>query len=491
MIEFGISQGLAYRHNFQDDIRNVHENEMLDRQARIDAEAKAKLIGDKFKFGKAFDTYNDTQLKKFSEEKLKQIGKFVDENRDFEINPAKYAVFNSLTDELTNNPIIQESARVEQHRQEMLQYLQKNPDMADSPRMRQQIDAYHTYAKMGTADPASLERKEWMFMPPTPYADIAKEGLQMGNAFGDFDRVPVNGWGHGAYKEVPKANALDATANSFYMQHKDQIDEEYRKKGFKTQFDYAKALITPGIKGRFDPGDLDYALKLEKLALDKKQAEASKQEGPSQQSAYQLDVLNRNVGSIPPDAAREMFSDQPAKMVALDRSGNQIQFNYRPVVWSDKFVTLSPEAAAKIGFTTNKPLKMMKGTVTIPYEEAKAKGIVSSGGFLWAHGTKDEGTDDVDNKYTGIARVRKDAKDKLVVDIDSYHPFDAQTYGLQGLYEKHVQTSKNVAPVGEQYENMTIIGRANSPSGRPIVKTSDGKLIYTDTNEEADPNNIQ
>ena len=73
ILEYGTTSGLAYRHNFQQDIQNLHYNEQLDKQAQDRASARVKEMADMMQVGSTFGSYNVSQLKDFTQKKIAQL----------------------------------------------------------------------------------------------------------------------------------------------------------------------------------------------------------------------------------------------------------------------------------------------------------------------------------------------------------------------------------------------------------------------------------
>lgn len=103
-LDYGTSEGLAYRHNFQQDIANRHANEQLDRQANIDAQSNAQLMGSLFKKSNLIDdSYYGGKLKDFSEGIIKDMGTYMSQHSLWKTNPMEYAHVSDMHDSLVDN----------------------------------------------------------------------------------------------------------------------------------------------------------------------------------------------------------------------------------------------------------------------------------------------------------------------------------------------------------------------------------------------------
>jgi len=91
-IDFGLRQGLGVRIDTSKDIDNLHKNELLDRQNRIDAETKTKLFSDDLKFGKAANAWDHTVLKKLTGETITELGNYMTANPNWDRDPLQRGV---------------------------------------------------------------------------------------------------------------------------------------------------------------------------------------------------------------------------------------------------------------------------------------------------------------------------------------------------------------------------------------------------------------
>lgn len=211
-MEFGATAGLAYRHNWQAVIQQQQQNELLDRQAELDAKNQAMMLGDKLKFAHASNAWDNRLLKEFSEQRVKEIGEFTIKNRDFQTNPMKWAEFNRMTDELQNNDIVYRSLRIQDNHRALIDYLQKNPGAENDPDIQKQLEEYNNYVNFGSVDGVTGGGKEFVFRSPDAQFDAQKAIAETFINLKGKTTYDPKGVGIGATKTQVDQAALQSTA---------------------------------------------------------------------------------------------------------------------------------------------------------------------------------------------------------------------------------------------------------------------------------------
>lgn len=149
LIEFGGAEGLAQASpDYQQKTENLFRQETLNRQARQDAENRAKLFGDMFQFGEATDNYNKQKLNEFTTQQLGGIGKFVTDNGGYSaisMNPGLMGQFKSMTHKLLDNDYVKNSMAGTQEYTDMVKFMHDNPGSHEMPEFQD------TLAKNGRA----------------------------------------------------------------------------------------------------------------------------------------------------------------------------------------------------------------------------------------------------------------------------------------------------------------------------------------------------
>lgn len=169
-LSYGQASGLAYRHNFQQDIANRHNNEMLDRQAQHDAETKAMMLGDMFQTTSANNAYDNAQIKDFSHKKIAEIGNFINENPDYQTNPMKWGHLKELQTSLLDNQFVKDGIANDKEYATMMDWVSKNPGSEQDPDIQKQLGKWNEYQKTGMIDG---QKQRFMFFDPTKDSDIS------------------------------------------------------------------------------------------------------------------------------------------------------------------------------------------------------------------------------------------------------------------------------------------------------------------------------
>ncbi len=215
-LNIGTMQGLSFENDWDAQIKTEQNNELLDQQARITAENKAQLLGDKFKMAHLHNAYDNVEYKKFAEQRVKDVGAWLMQNRDFQRNPTKWAYFSQQTDELLNNDIVDRSMRYETNKAALQKFIAENPDAMNEAEIQQQLKESENYNKFGSVDGTPGGGQEYIFRSPDlkfdPNEVIANTFSQLKQQERQAKRGETVGIG-GLVKEVPVENQL-ATANA-------------------------------------------------------------------------------------------------------------------------------------------------------------------------------------------------------------------------------------------------------------------------------------
>lgn len=465
----GLTTGAAYKHNFQSDIENLHKNELLDMKARQDAEAKAQLLGDKLKLGTVYDNYNGRKLKEFATQKFKELGAWVDQNPDYQVNPLKWAQFNSMTTELQDNDYTRNSAKAKMNYDAMLDFINKNPNMLNNKRLKENLDKWNRYKETGNASLDGSTQEEFTFVPPTPYVDLNKNAAEIGKFFEGKTKQMLPGLGLGAYEETIDPDEMNEVATSFYNTHKEQIDDETQG---GNGLEYAKNLIRKFVKLDFNQGDYNALMKQEELKIQayvaKMKAEAEAKGEEAKISSYDLDIVQRPAGTVPVDYIKEAVSSGAKATVLSKQGGAMVTADY-PVDYNGEFFTVDAKTAINryniAPYYTKQSkgvIKLLKGKIKIPVENAEEMGIIDPDFFFADYG-RDDIAPDFKNYATKIQSP--DGEDKDYVSVDVVVPFDWTSSGNANLYNKYNTVSSNVPGTKPVQGQATLIKTVEDEKG--------------------------
>lgn len=442
-LDFGLSSGLAYKHNFQQDIANEQNLQQLDRQARIDAENKAKLFADEFKFGEATTDYNKQKLKEYSESVIKDIGKFINDNPDYRTNPMKYAQYRQKTQSLLNNDWTKNDMNFQGMQKEYAKHLAQHPEDVDRPEIIRMADQIKNYKATGDIYGKQGENNQFEFSPPKPYVDLNSEAQKDMNGFASFEYRKARPdesslLGNDAVFQKPKEKELNAKTAAYYDRHKEQLDNQATKAGFNNGQEYAKSLTSAQVPEKYITPPRDYVSEQEQILKLK-----AKYKGQESKSAdpFQADVVNKKYGSVNPEVMQGALGPRvPKAYIAFqDLSKPAIELRGIKFVNNGNFDT--KDEKYPIEQLRNK--KVVTGEVDMPLEWALGQGILAPDVKL---DEVEEGKGDISPEHYSIANVVniKDLKgeDHKMVRMHAYTSVDPNNLSAKMGYNKKAEPSK-------------------------------------------------
>lgn len=262
MAEYGIRQGLAQSFGYDQRINDMARQNNAMRQAQIYSENKAKLLADDFDYNNAMNAWDNTAVKGFAQNKLKEIGKFMRENPDFESNLEKRVAYKNLTKELKDNKALNEGLQVDANIKAMQGYMNdpKNAPLVQSEDFEPIKRQYENYLKTGSIDGNTANRKLFTFTPPEELVDttpLLAKYAQMAALNGKDMKWLAKGAGsvHQFVTDADKAMAAEGVIND--RQLGKYILKEYNDYASKlgegtkpmTLKQYAVAKMQPYFKG--------------------------------------------------------------------------------------------------------------------------------------------------------------------------------------------------------------------------------------------------
>ena len=89
-LDIGMATGLAYKHDFQKDIRNRSMIQQLKRQKKIDNQTEAKLWAKELETIAVQNPHDAAGLEKYLDGHFKKAGKWLQEHPNFRENPSEF-----------------------------------------------------------------------------------------------------------------------------------------------------------------------------------------------------------------------------------------------------------------------------------------------------------------------------------------------------------------------------------------------------------------
>lgn len=151
LLNYGRTLGLAYKHDYKQWNDEMYRQEQLNAAKKAQDQQKSMWISEQLKLGKTYTKFDSDQLRQFSNERFKKVGKIL-QTEGWETNPLALAEIAQVREELLDNEHTQRSARVYESYQRKLKDM-TNPELMQDEDARNEIikssNAFKNYDKYG------------------------------------------------------------------------------------------------------------------------------------------------------------------------------------------------------------------------------------------------------------------------------------------------------------------------------------------------------
>lgn len=454
MPDFGYYNGLAVKTNLSDQIGDYQRHDLMMKQNKALAESKAQIFSDSVKYNTASNLFDHQKIDEYNKPIVKQIGAFYKENPDALYNPDKRVMLDQMKKSLLDNEHTLRGKASDDNFKALnadLQEIAKNPSQHNQLAYQKLLEQKENYLKYGNQLGLEASQKEgfkpFVYQKPADFIDLSKKGSDLGNNFKDVKPVPLKNGRSGAWETVANEATLNKDAEAFYLEHKEQFDQQHGQDGLKV----AKELIRSGIQYKFDWGNTNLSdqLVMERArnAGEIAKIKAKNAGGNTNISAYVETILKPKRTATNPEFLDKTFGSKIKHTIVNDDGSVQIDntgdvFNYNGDIQDSNY-----RADGK--YQPN-GIKSVSGFVYKPLQWAIDNGIVNSP--MW-------GDDKVDGSWANTASIidepnPKDGKDpqkfvkfKVRADVKGNDP------SYQGKFDSNVETSKMREGFGVQ-ENL-------------------------------------
>jgi hypothetical protein len=443
MLQFGLRKGLSQSLGYDQKVADLHYNEQLNKQAQLMAEKKAQLFADDFEYTNAMNQHDNPLVKQQAQAKIKEIGAFVNANPDWQTNVGKRAQYKQLIHDLKDNPDLNRGMQSDANYkafQTDLATKSKNPDLYDSGAYNEVASQWQNYIKYGNQygeEAAKTQGKSpFVYTQPQDFVDLNAQGIDYGSKFNDFEVKPLKGGGSGSYQEIPKEASLNTLATDFYQRNKRQMDLRASQSGFTNGIEYAKSLIKPGIKTKFDYGDLNGDRQFA-LAMQKANKESEKPAPPA--GIWSKDIVNTNANIVNGEVLKEALGAKPQlKIWNKDRTGF-VDLSGNEVTYTGRNVYLGDDKA--------RGQKSFEVVTTIPLAVAIEQGILND------DETKESSINPEWRQRVSFQKRKKYEGEPREVVVDEvvlrdFVPFNINSGTYKGIYETKASAPKFVSDPG-------------------------------------------
>lgn len=163
LLEFGTAGGLAVKNDFAAHDAQQMEIMKMERQMRLDSEARAKLEADEHKLPDQMDEYNNPRAQKLAEDGFKAASVFELANNDWRINPVKRAQRDKMLHDAVNNKYTYNGMRFKEAEKQYRDYIAAHPGAIYDKEIQDQANEIKAYKAWN--DPNS-DPPEYIFRNP-------------------------------------------------------------------------------------------------------------------------------------------------------------------------------------------------------------------------------------------------------------------------------------------------------------------------------------
>jgi hypothetical protein len=489
-LDYGTLSGLAVVNDVDSRINDVRHHDIVMQQQKQLSEAKSKLFADSLDYQNAQNEFDNTRVKQFAKQKIYEIGQYVRENSDWKYNPDKLVVLNQMRRELKDNPDLLRGVASDTAFKQLnadLAEVAKNPSQHNQKAYNDLLAQKNNYLKYGNQFGLEAAEKEglrpFVYQKPSEFIDLSKTGQELGNKFQDIKVETLKNGRSGAWQTKANEATLDKQAEAFYLEHKEQFDQQHPGQGIQA----AKEFIKSGVPYKFDWGDNHFAEQVALLRMQtdneiKKIQAKNAGKGGEGYDYFKETIQNKKIGADAPERLDATFGSKPKHIITNDDGSVKIDntgdlFNY-----NGDFQDVGGG------------VKRLSGYVIKPLDWAKQQGVINDKTH-WYNG-KDrvadsgdkllEGTDYsdyvIDGSWSQKASiidlpVGKDGKVARGVKIKVYTDVDANSPAYQGKYNSLVATTEQrTSAVPAKTWNGIPVGTVGMYEGKKVQITENGAV---------------
>lgn len=448
-MEIGETLGLAQ--SFQADARLNdlrYQNHQM-KQAQAEAVAKAKMFADDLNFQNAANPYDNGIIKNYSNSVIKQIGAYVRENPDWQINPDKLVQINLMKRELKDNPHLLRGLASDTSFKQLnadLAEVAKNPEQHDQEAYQELLAQKENYLKYGNQfgleDFNKRGAQPFVYTKPKDFVNLPKALMELGSNIKNYN--VVKGKNIGEYWTEPKPEDVQNANMAALQEHRRQIMVEARKNGITDPNEIEKwvgSQIASGFQKHYSVGDANAAfengMRIRDYNLAKAKAEGKELTSPSTTPWDDLFDKRKPSGNIPVDLARKVWNDTP-KIEISGINGQKVDLTGQKMNYDGRYITNSHGQRFLTGFV-KVPVSLAKQKGIWDDSDASNPGVTS--GFLG------KATRGIYQDENGKEILDSDGKPQMYVRVDYQMPIDQHDGTGRQIYNTQAQPDKLVAPL--------------------------------------------
>lgn len=483
-LEYGIQHGLAQDFGGEQRLQDLRYRDQINKQNRALSVAKEQMLSSDLDFQTAQNAHDNPISKERSMKTVLAIGQFRREHPNWEIDPVLRAQVNLMKRDLLDNPDLLRGVATDNAFKQMnadLTEVAKNPNMHNQKAyqdLQLQRDNYLKYGNQHGIDALMSEgKKAFIYEKPADFIDLTEKGQKIGNNFQDVKVEKLNNGRSGAWETKPNENTLNKDAYAYYIQHKDQFDQQHPENPVLA----AKQFIQSGIPKKFDYGNtsLQDAITLEGYKAKHK---AATEKAISQgKSAYVETVLKYGktvsnpkwLGATFGQDIKHAITNNDGSVV-IDNTGDNFQYTGE----------IQDQNYKSDGKYKPNGVKSVDGYVYKPLSWAKENKVILDN---WgSSGAYDDTDYDVNDKWNKVAQIvpnpkAKDGDDKYIVKLKVRADVQANNAAYQGAFDSQIEPNKLQEATGVQSDylaepmwNGIKVGTVGNYKGKKVIITENG-----------------
>jgi hypothetical protein len=328
-IQAGLARGLAQDLQYDQRIQDLrYQKQEMDRAQALNA-AKVKMFVDDTDYMNAVNQFDNPRIKQYSEQVIKDLGKYINENPDYMYDSQKMMEVKRMKRQLKDNPYLHQGMASDDAIKKLhadMAEVAKNPEMHDKgayERLAQQEQNYYKFGNQDGEDAArQIGAKAFVYNKPRDFRDLNEDFVDIGNKFKDVKQTAMAGKGRNAFSEYANPETLKIIANQYYSQNPEQINQEAAKAGMNP-IEYVMKGIDAHIPKRVDYGDYGLIDAMTLRNMDRRAAKKDGAEVPQGPTTWDYEIRGKMEGTD----SGEVFDKAigiPKDVKIADNDGNQI-----------------------------------------------------------------------------------------------------------------------------------------------------------------------
>jgi hypothetical protein len=453
-IQAGLARGLAQDLQYDQRIQDLrYQKQEMDRAQAMNA-AKVKMFVDDTDYMNAVNSFDNPRIKQYSEQVIKDLGKYINENPDYMYDSQKMMEVKRMKRQLKDNPYLHQGMASDDAIKKLhadMAEVAKNPDMHNKGAYEKLAQQEQNYYKFGNQDGEDAARqigaKAFVYNKPRDFRDLNADFVDIGNKFKDVKQTAMAGKGRNAFSEYANPETLKIVANQYYSQNPEQIAQEAAKVGLDPIV-YIMKGIDAHIPKKVDYGDYGLIDSMTMRNLAKRDAAGSAK--PETSSTWDYEIRGKEEGKDSGEKFDRIFGI-PKNVTIRDNKGNPYDLTGIEFKHTGSHKVFEETVMGKDG--KPKKVKVKKALVfaDLPTDQSDEIGITKNPMFF--------GDSEISSSFVGnsaislVDRVNKDGKSIKAAQIKTWVPIDVDNQSQRGEYDKIGLASKYQEGVDQGNKN--------------------------------------